>query len=100
MVTLRSTLPIPIFFGYTGFRVMQMAGMHTGRSGRNTSMRFEERLRQERRRRHLSQEALAEALGTSPKSISRWEQGQVIPQAYARLNLSRFLGIPVEELFL
>src|SRR5260370_39432486 len=62
-------------------------------------MRLGKRLRQERLRRHLSQEALAEALGTSPKSVSRWEQEQVIPQAYARLQLCRFFGLPPEDLF-
>lgn len=62
-------------------------------------MRFGERLRQERRRRHLSQEALAEALGTSVKSISRWEQNRAIPQGYARLQLSRFFRLSPEDLF-
>src|SRR5229473_1415549 len=63
------------------------------------TMRLGERLRQERLRRHLSQEALAEALGASPKSISRWENEQVVPQAYARLQLCRFFGLPPEHLF-
>jgi len=63
------------------------------------TMRLGERLRQERLRRHLSQEALAEALGASPKSISRWEHDQVVPQAYVRLQLCRFFGLPPEHLF-
>src|SRR6266852_2320413 len=63
------------------------------------TMRLGERLRQERLRRHLSQEALAEAMGASPKSISRWEHDQVVPQAYVRLQLSRFFGLPPEHLF-
>ncbi|MBV9713177.1 MAG: helix-turn-helix transcriptional regulator [Ktedonobacteraceae bacterium] len=62
-------------------------------------MSFGKRLRQQRQRRHLSQEALAEALGISPKSISRWEQGQALPQAYYRLQLSRFFDLSPEELF-
>lgn len=62
-------------------------------------MRFSDRLRQERLRRHLSQETLAEALGVSPRSISRWEQGKVIPQAVIRLQLSRFFDLPPEALF-
>lgn len=62
-------------------------------------MHFGARLRQERLRRHLTQEELAEVLGTSPKSIGRWEQGRVLPHASARLQLSRFLGLPFEELF-
>jgi transcriptional regulator with XRE-family HTH domain len=62
-------------------------------------MSFGERLRQERCRRHLSQKALAEVLGTSPKSISRWERDQTIPQTYYRVQLSHFLSLPPEYLF-
>ncbi|MBO0778733.1 MAG: tetratricopeptide repeat protein [Ktedonobacteraceae bacterium] len=62
-------------------------------------MHFGERLRQERLRHHLSQEALAEALNLSSKSISRWERGLAFPQAHARLQLSRLFGVPPEELF-
>ncbi len=58
-----------------------------------------ERLRQERHYRHLSQEALAEALGISVQSISRWEREETIPQAHYRLQLSRFFDIHPEELF-
>jgi tetratricopeptide (TPR) repeat protein len=62
-------------------------------------MSFGARLRQERARRHLSQEALAEALGVSPRSISRWENEQILPQPSVRLLLSRFLGFSPDELF-
>ncbi|GHO62727.1 hypothetical protein KSC_016190 [Ktedonobacter sp. SOSP1-52] len=62
-------------------------------------MHFGKRLRQERLRLHLSQEALAEALAISARSIRRWEQGQALPQASVRLQLSRFFGLRPEELF-
>src|SRR5579859_562563 len=71
----------------------------TCRKETETTMHFGERLRQERLRRHLSQEALAEALGVSAKSISRWEQEQAVPQASVRLHLSRFFGLPPQDLF-
>lgn len=58
-----------------------------------------ERLRQERHYRHLSQEALAEALSISVQSISRWEREETIPQAHYRLQLSQFFDIRPEELF-
>ena len=62
-------------------------------------MSFTTHLRQERLRRHLTQEALAEAVGVSPRSIVRWEQGQAIPQASVRLLLCRFFGLRPDELF-
>ncbi|GHO47488.1 helix-turn-helix domain-containing protein [Ktedonospora formicarum] len=62
-------------------------------------MHFGKRLRQERLHRHLSQEALAEALALSARSIRRWERGQAFPQASVRLQLSRFLGLHPQELF-
>ncbi|GHO46878.1 FxSxx-COOH system tetratricopeptide repeat protein [Ktedonospora formicarum] len=62
-------------------------------------MHFGQRLREERLRRHLSQEAMAEALALSPRSIRRWERGQALPQASVRLQLSRFFGLSPDELF-
>ncbi|MBO0782547.1 MAG: helix-turn-helix domain-containing protein, partial [Ktedonobacteraceae bacterium] len=62
-------------------------------------MPFGNRLREERLRRHLSQEELAEALDLSVRSIRRWEQGRSLPQAFARLQLSRFFGLYPEALF-
>ena len=46
---------------------------------------FGERLAQARTRLNLSQEALAEAVGTTARSISRWEHNQ----AYSSAILSR-----------
>lgn len=62
-------------------------------------MRVGKRLRQERLRRQLSQEALAEILDISPRSIRRWEQDQATPHASMRLLLSRFFKVPPEEFF-
>ena len=62
-------------------------------------MGFGKILRAKRMEHHLSQEALAEALGISLKSISRWEREQSIPQMHYRLQLSRFFGVKPEELF-
>src|SRR5579863_75009 len=66
---------------------------------RKRIMHLGERLQRERRSRHLSQATLAEALGVSVHSISRWERGEAVPQAYYRLQLSRFFAIPPNEWF-
>jgi transcriptional regulator with XRE-family HTH domain len=62
-------------------------------------MFFGKRLRRERQKRHLSQEALAEIVGISSKSISRWEQGQALPRGYVRLLLCRFFHLHPDDLF-
>src|SRR5215831_1462090 len=45
----------------------------------------------------LSQEALAEAVGVSARSINRWEQGRALPQPEVRRRLAEVLGIDVAE---
>lgn len=60
---------------------------------------FGERLAQARTRLKLSQEALAEAVGTTARSISRWEHNQAIPQQYYRERLCEVLQITPEALF-
>ncbi|GHO51052.1 FxSxx-COOH system tetratricopeptide repeat protein [Ktedonospora formicarum] len=62
-------------------------------------MHFGHRLREERLRRHLSQEALADALTLSARSIRRWERGQALPQASIRLQICQFFDISPQELF-
>lgn len=60
---------------------------------------FGERLTQARTRLKLSQEALAEAVGTTARSISRWEHDQAIPQQYYRERLCEVLQTTPEALF-
>ncbi len=60
---------------------------------------FGERLAQARTRLNLSQEALAEAVGTTARSISRWEHNQAIPQQYYRESLCEALQTTPEALF-
>lgn len=50
-------------------------------------------LREQRLQGGISQEALAEMLGVSVRSIRRWEQDRAIPQEIARERLCQFLGI-------
>jgi transcriptional regulator with XRE-family HTH domain len=62
-------------------------------------MSFGDRLRQERQLRGFTQEQLAEALGVSPRTISRWEQGLALPRYYTQRQLGRLLGREPEEFF-
>jgi tetratricopeptide (TPR) repeat protein len=51
-----------------------------------------QKLIQERLQRHLTQEELAERIGTNSISISRWERGIAFPSAYLRQKLREFYG--------
>jgi tetratricopeptide (TPR) repeat protein/transcriptional regulator with XRE-family HTH domain len=57
------------------------------------------RLRGERLRRNLSQEALAEALGATVRSVRRWESGRAAPQPHFRAAYCRVLGVAADDLF-
>ncbi len=46
----------------------------------------------------LSQEQLAELLGVSRQSLSKWEMGQMLPQIDKVLQLSEIFGISTDEL--
>ena len=46
----------------------------------------------------LSQEKLAEKLGLSRQSISKWEQGYALPDTDNLLKLSELYGISVDTL--
>lgn len=47
---------------------------------------------------HLTQEQLAEELGLTDKSISRWEHGKTMPDISLLCPLSETLGVSVQEL--
>ncbi len=66
-------------------------------------MPFEENVPNEqlRRARHLkewTQIELAERLGSDFETVSRWERGITVPNAYFREKLCRILGKTAEEL--
>ena len=57
-----------------------------------------ERIREKRRERHLSQEALAEKVGVSPITISRIECGQTAMSIEIFCEIIQALGVNAEEL--
>ncbi|MBC5581715.1 helix-turn-helix transcriptional regulator [Anaerofilum sp. BX8] len=59
---------------------------------------FGERLLRLRREKGLSQEALAEMLDTTRQAVSKWENGQGMPEAEKLLVLSDVFGVPVDGL--
>lgn len=60
-------------------------------------MEFAQRLRQFRKAKNLTQQELADRLGVSNKSVSRWESGSY-PDVGTLVALARALGVTVDEL--
>ncbi|MBA2677096.1 MAG: helix-turn-helix domain-containing protein [Ktedonobacteraceae bacterium] len=54
--------------------------------------KFGKRLRAEREKLSLSQEELAEKIGTTPGNVSRWEKGATFPNFYFRRQLYEIFG--------
>lgn len=61
-------------------------------------MEFAEKLIALRRSRELTQEQLAEQLNVSRQSVSKWETGQVIPEAGKLIELSRVFDVTMDYL--
>ena len=51
-----------------------------------------------RREREMTQEQLAEKIGTSNKTISRWENGNYMPPVEMLMELSEFYGVSINEI--
>lgn len=58
-----------------------------------------QRLRSERQHLNWSQKRLAEAIGTTPSTINRWEHDKVLPQPYYREKLLHIFGTKAPDLF-
>lgn len=61
--------------------------------------RLNNRLREERAQRNLTQADLATLVGVSRKTINTVENGVFIPSTVLALQLARALGTSVESLF-
>lgn len=53
-------------------------------------------LQELRKSRHLTQQELAEQVGYSDKSISKWELGKAIPTVDILIDLASFFGVTVD----
>ena len=61
-------------------------------------MSIGEKIVEARRAKNLTQEQLAELLGVTRQSISRWEQNQAYPEVEKILRLSDILGVSCDYL--
>ena len=58
---------------------------------------FSDRLKQYRRDKNLTQQQLADMLGVSNKTVSRWESGGGYPDVPLLVPLAQALGVPEFE---
>ena len=61
-------------------------------------MKFNEKLRELRKNRGLTQEELAQALFVSRTAISKWESGRGYPGIDSLKEISRFFSVTIDEL--
>ncbi len=59
----------------------------------------EVRLREVRRERGISQQALAEAVGVTRQTIIAIEKGKYLPSLTLALKIAKFFNLPIEEIF-
>lgn len=60
---------------------------------------FSQNLRRLRSEKGLTQEQLANLLGVSPQSVSRWECGNTLPDVMLLPELARLYGVTVDDLY-
>lgn len=61
-------------------------------------MEFAEKITTLRKSRELTQEQLAERLGVSRQSISKWENGSVVPEVEKIIELSKTFDVTLDYL--
>ena len=62
-------------------------------------LNFSHKLRQYRRERDMTQEELAQKIGISPQSVSKWERGCCCPDLLILDEVASALGVEVKDLF-
>ena len=58
-----------------------------------------ENLKKLRREREITQEELANVLGTSPQSVSNWERGDCYPDMELVPRIARYFAVTLDDLF-
>ena len=59
---------------------------------------FKERLKELREESKLSMTELANKIGVSPNTVSRWERGERIPNMDALISLAKFFNVTIDYL--
>ncbi len=68
------------------------------RYGKDTPLKFNEKIYHYRKKLGISQEALAERLSISRQAVSKWETGEAAPDSSKLLPLAEMFGVSVDHL--
>lgn len=61
-------------------------------------MKLEEKLQMLRKKHGYSQEALADRLGIARQTVSKWENGQAVPELNGLILLSQLYGVSIDRI--
>ena len=61
-------------------------------------MNLSDNLKKIRKEHNLSQEDLAESLGVSRQSVSKWESGQAYPEMDKVLQICKMFDVSIDDL--
>ncbi len=61
--------------------------------------RLDNQLKVRRAEKSLTQAELADAIGTTRKSINAIETGRMVPSTFLALKIARALDVPLEQVF-
>lgn len=53
-----------------------------------------------RKKKHITQEMLAEAIGVSRQAVQKWESGAAVPELSKLMELSKYFSVSLDELVL
>lgn len=61
--------------------------------------KYENRMKHFRELKNMTQQELAERLGTSVRNVRRWENGETTINVLDAMAISDVLGAPIEDIF-
>lgn len=60
---------------------------------------YSNHIKQYREKKNMTQQELAERLGTNVRNIRRWENGEAVIDVLKAMKISEILGYSIKEIF-
>ena len=62
-------------------------------------LKWGQRIKQLREQKNMTQAELADRLGTTIRTVRRWEKEEVVPDVFVAANLAKLLETTIEKIF-